>query len=377
MKLPAIIFAPTRNNGKGQWRLDIPASFARDGKRKQIHYPPTLEGKQAAQEERQTLIDAFRQFGKSGPSLTHAELWDAKGALDILEPLGATLTQAAQHYAKRFATRETWAAFVETYLLLKLANRTSRYRANVAALLARLTAAFGEGRCLSDIDRPQAIKAVESAARTNSVYNRIVTVARPVFDLAIERGLIEVNPLSNVSKRDESGQAIAILPVADAARLLNAANGWLRDYVALLLFSGIRPEEAQRLQWSDVHFDKAAIDVRKAGWKRGSKNVISLLQTLAAWLTEGKTGLIVPVSEQLFKDAWRELRKSAGLTDWQRDTCRHSFISYHFAMWEDAAKTQKEARHKDAAMMTRHYLYGVTKSDAEAYWALRPAADQS
>jgi hypothetical protein len=39
----------------------------------------------------------------------------------------------------------------------------------------------------------------------------------------------------------------------------------------------------------------------------------------------------------------KEARIASGITEWKRNCLRHSFCSYHYAMYEDAGKTAAQA----------------------------------
>lgn len=46
---------------------------------------------------------------------------------------------------------------------------------------------------------------------------------------------------------------------------------------------------------------------------------------------------------------------------------RHSFVSYHLALFEDVAKTELQAGH-DRAVLFGHYRELVTQQEAEEYF---------
>jgi integrase len=67
----------------------------------------------------------------------------------------------------------------------------------------------------------------------------------------------------------------------------------------------------------------------------------------------------------------KRIKAAAGLRA-PHNALRHSFASYHLAMWQDASKTAFELGHARPDMLYRHYRNLVTKEAAEAYWALTP-----
>jgi hypothetical protein len=55
-----------------------------------------------------------------------------------------------------------------------------------------------------------------------------------------------------------------------------------------------------------------------------------------------------------------------------KNAMRHSFVSYHLALFEDVAKTELQAGH-DRAVLFGHYRELVTQEEAEEYFTLVPS----
>ena len=51
---------------------------------------------------------------------------------------------------------------------------------------------------------------------------------------------------------------------------------------------------------------------------------------------------------------------------------RHTFASYHLAMFRSAEKTALELGHRDTTMLFSHYRELVQIADAEEYWSIKP-----
>lgn len=231
---------------------------------------------------------------------------------------------------------------------------------------------------LTLISRRDVSQALDALGDTDHQWNIHRHVARTVFGYAVEHGHLDHSPMDKLRKRK-----IAKLPdirvlTLDQSRALMAAcedapEPWMQHYAALALFSGCRPLEILRLDWSQIDLRLKHIDLRLVGRKRGSRRIIPIARNLAEWLGAGGVGAVVPVSSDKFKQAWARVRITAGVRDtWQNDICRHSFVSYHLAMHRDMARTIMEARHRDATMIEQHYLHGVPRKDAQAYWRIRP-----
>jgi hypothetical protein len=68
------------------------------------------------------------------------------------------------------------------------------------------------------------------------------------------------------------------------------------------------------------------------------------------------------------------LAEAAGVP-WLPNGLRHSFATYHIALYEDAGKTALALGHTDPALTFRHYRALRTKEEAEAYFAIRPPVE--
>jgi integrase len=57
---------------------------------------------------------------------------------------------------------------------------------------------------------------------------------------------------------------------------------------------------------------------------------------------------------------------------WPANGLRHSFATYHSAMFGDWARLQSILGHKDAGTLHQHYRGLATRAEARKFWALRP-----
>lgn len=60
---------------------------------------------------------------------------------------------------------------------------------------------------------------------------------------------------------------------------------------------------------------------------------------------------------------------------WPHDCLRHSFASYHLAMWKSPDQTAHEMGHRSTAMLYAHYRELVTVEDAAAFWSVSPTGN--
>jgi integrase len=58
--------------------------------------------------------------------------------------------------------------------------------------------------------------------------------------------------------------------------------------------------------------------------------------------------------------------------EWPHNAMRHTFASMHYAAYENEAKLQVQMGHESAAMLHRNYRAIKTRTEAAAFWDLRP-----
>jgi integrase len=135
-------------------------------------------------------------------------------------------------------------------------------------------------------------------------------------------------------------------------------------YLAIGLFAGVRPLEIQRLQQQDI--TDRYIEITAAKAKTRKRRLVSLSDNLKEWIALGGDLPLTNKPKRLAR-----VLHMAGLK-WKPDIMRHSFASYHLAMYRSADKTAFELGHRDSKMLFAHYRELVTQEAAESYWSIRP-----
>lgn len=196
-----------------------------------------------------------------------------------------------------------------------------------------------------------------------------------MFSYAVAHKYIAANPVSAVERIKISLGDRCILTVDEAERLMRSIernDPGLIPIVALVLFGGLRPEEAKRCRW---HFVKDVIDLPAGETKNNKRRLIELgqLDTLRAWLE--KKGDMPPNNIQRRMNRVRLLscvgeQGPCLPVKWGHDILRHSFVSYAVPIH---GKTQAAlmADHSEA-VLEQHYRALVTRADAERFWRIIP-----
>ena len=258
---------------------------------------------------------------------------------------------------------------INEFLLAKArANRSERYLATIRGTLKSFakgrTAVLMDEVTVQDVERwlfGQGWKAKTMRGNLGDV--------RTLFHFAVRRGYASsVQACSVELDAGPAGDAPGIHTAAVVASVLGAARRGNLDvmrHLAVRYFAGVRSAEAHRLTEDDIKLEAGFIQVPAVKSKTRRRRLVTIQPALAAWLALG--GDVAGVSMY----AVHQLVKAVGC-DWPANVTRHSFCSYHLAMFENAGKTALEAGHSEA-MLFAHYRAVVTKAEAEAFWQLRPS----
>jgi len=192
-------------------------------------------------------------------------------------------------------------------------------------------------------------------------------------NFAVYRGYATANAAEQTAKAKEPKAEIGILTVSQAARLLESATPDVLPYIAIALFAGLRRAEIERLDWSEIDFESALIQVKAEKAKGARKRFVTIQLNLREWLLPLREvkGNVRP--QENFRQLFDETREAAGIVEWPDNALRHSFASYHLANFKNAASTALELGHHDSRVTFAHYRELVKPKEAERYWNIRPA----
>lgn len=254
----------------------------------------------------------------------------------------------------------------------------SRRRPSYVRSLRQYLGAFARGRehvpisALTSVDIEQWF-----ADRAEAPATRAANIGRlsALFAYAIRRGWVAHNPCSRLERIRIEHRPPRILSVDESRRLLDVMPDAIRAWVVLGLFVGLRPSEAERLNWSAVRLvgvdpcvvvDAAASKVRR-------RRIVPLSETAVVWLAtcRHREGAVVS-SHSTMRRARRAAAKAAGL-EWGQDILRHTYASMRLAVGHDVGRVAREMGNSPQILLT-HYAELVTRGEADRFWNLRPAS---
>jgi integrase len=359
-----------------QWCVDVPPHLSDTGKRKRKFF----ETEKEAKAECETLKARRDNFGNSLVAMTPARIAEASEALKILSPHGTSLLDAVRDYVRRHQEKtasKPWKEVFGEYLAMPK-RRSPKYSRDLKEAQESMRC-FDE-KLIVEITAPQIDKALTAFAP--STRNAKMRVLRAVFNLGIKRGYLAENPIGRLDFAELETGEVEVFTVDQTARILKAAlkNDFeLLPFFVFGFFCGIRPDgELQKLDWSRVHLAEKQIVIPPEVAKTKRRRFVDISDNAIAWLEAYRrqggsfSGKVVPCGKSSLTQRRRALQSKAKIDKWIQQGMRHSFCSYWLMKHEDANRLVLQSGHTDADTMWERYHRGVTKTEAEKFWTIRP-----
>ena len=423
-----------KGHAKSPWLVVLPARLSPTGKRQYRRFSTRA----AASGYVASIRAQVKQHGEKPVALLPARLAaDAAAACQLLEGSGLSLCDAVrQLFAAVHAQGVACAPFIPSGgagAEIGTAAPAAAASLTLPGILAKVEAAKGHqsiatrrarrGAChtlfsrnpgLSEVPlehfTPEMVQAALDAAWSHSptAWNGGRRQLHALFAYAIKRRLVRMeNPVTCLEQRHVQEAEITALPPGDLQKLFaacrpataaeiaaadhitgNAARRaatedltYLRPYIAVCAFAGMRPTECTRLRWQDIDFEDAILSVRAPNSKTGGQRHIEMHPTLAAWLqacrpADAAPGDLVTPSKNLHANL-AALRHRAGFGGgtWQHDCLRHSYATYYLkARHGEITRLQLNMGHRSAQLLYSRYvnMAGTTRDMAEKWWQILP-----
>lgn len=343
-----------------------------NGKRERHTFGTKEEAESFAEQARVKRLNE----GLSAFAISQELRVDALNASGLLQGRDVSLTGCAEYYLKHAAAYQN-APKIPAIVARMLTEAESNQRRGrtVEDLRARLNTFaedFKEHRLgnLTVEDIQEWVIDDDWQPRTRINY---LTKISQLMNFGIRNGWIETNIAERIPRPSVEDAEPKIFTVEQAQILLDNAHAHnLLPYVAISLFGGLRSAELLRLDWPSVIVEQDVIRVGANVAKKRARRFAAINDTLKAWLNVHawpKQGAVVDASK--FRQSLENLRKAVGIQEWPHNGLRHSFGSYHFAMYGDAIKTAQRMGNS-ADIVHRHYKALVLPADAARFWQLRP-----
>ncbi len=351
------------------WQID----YRVEGKRRREFF----RTKTHAQHELTRIKIKIEQGGERALSLPDHLRIAALRIEQELQPFGKSLRDAGTHYLNflRESQRSiTVSALRDEYLALKQTKGLSEiHLTDLRNRYAIFCADFGDTP-VRTIEARQIESWLNARQFGSQNWNNNRSRIGALFAYALKHDYASANPVKKIDPIKFVGDEPAIWTPDELARILEAAPADILPLIALGAFAGIRPKELVRLDWQDIDFEHGELTISKAKAKTASRRVIKMESNLREWLApfKGRTGLIFTGPNTLLH-RMKQVSKAAGIPDWRADGFRHSFASYHYARYNDAARSAADLGHTTTALLFQKYRSLVRPEEAQRYWNIFPA----
>jgi integrase len=355
-------------NPKGE-RFDC---FLWDGRTRYRSRQPNLE-------MARVWIDMMEDSKKTARKpLTNLQLADAQMALNIL-PAGTSLTEAARltsdHRAKTDLRPILLSDALDEFLDAKAHGTAERTRTAYAQNVRQFMAMTGDKLVpsTSKADVEQFIAGYGPVTRNNKIRNLAI-----FFNWCAKKKYLSEPPTATVERSREQEPPKSVFTVKEAQALLWASesiNPGMVPYLAIGLFSGMRPEELQKLPPSKIGKKYIACDGKVA--KTRDARTIPILPNLRAWLDRYPPAgprIHPPVSSRRGIYGLLQAICKAAKVEWKPDAMRHSYgsMAYEADPSHDAARIAADMGHHGTAIFFKHYRALAQPGDGKKYFAIRP-----
>ena len=126
-------------------------------------------------------------------------------------------------------------------------------------------------------------------------------------------------------------------------RLLQAADSDFRCLLAIGGLAGLRPNECQRLDWSDVDLANRTIRVGSSQAKTRSRRIVPICDALASWLAPHAkpSGPLWTGQGDRYSKIQRDIAEAAGV-QWKFDGLRHSYATHRLTLTKNEGQVAAE-----------------------------------
>ncbi len=299
-------------------------------------------------------------------------------------------------------SRPTWDHLCDLYIKHAEDNLKPRTQTWIKSLIKTHIRGAFPGRYVSDIRRGELVdlhQRIKAAAPTGVVADRVLSVVKKAFKLALAKEWRKDNPCTDmvlvktVSTRDTFLDADDLGKLGSALLAIEERKGSWRAValVRLALTTGLRLSEILSLRWDEIDYDKGTIT--KADHKTSRKTGKPLVQPLSdaaaevlrglphnrlsPWVLPGEPSrahLVNRPPDEPPKDqhytgaecAWKMVCKEAGLSNVRFHDLRRTFASWGSLTGQGINIVSKLLNHSDVSVTSRVYAHVNMAAKTEA-----------
>ncbi len=234
-----------------------------------------------------------------------------------------------------------------------------------------------------------------SSRRLNMVIERlkVLFLAAARRKGADGRRLIDESPAQFLEAFRVPTPEVRPFTLEETHALIDAADGWFKSFLTLLLMTGMRPGEAIALRWSEVDFKTNRIKICRTARKFGvglpktkqSERFVQMDDTvrramLAQRLIEGFKELCFPSPVRgsgirypgaVTRRDWVKVTTKAGVEHREIYQCRHTFATNSLASGENPYFVKNQLGHSSVELLFK--VYGREANNPQSRGSLTKA----
>jgi integrase len=344
-----------------------------------------LETKEQARNKQTEMNQEVRRHKAGLASISAAHQAQLLPFIPRLEALGVSISEALSDYLRRHDHRaksvtvsEGWKQY-EADCQKRVSDGVLRKRSleSIVNKCDDLAEKFGpEQVCdLSPNRIGKWINSLPIAPVSKESYRNTIS---GFFSFAVREDWIKEHPMTEgrVAKFKVPPKEVSVLGVDESRQLLATADFQILPVIAIGLFAGLRPEEINKLEWSDILWTKRQVNVRFAVSKTARARYVHMEDNLLEWLApyRAATGKIFA------KGIGAQIRRVSAAAKvafgeeyvWKKDQVRHTYGSCTYALTRSAPETAFRMGHTTTKMLFQHYNNRRTDEEAKAHFGIRP-----
>ena len=299
---------------------------------------------------------------------------------DLLKQSGTSLTDAVKFFLNHAprneskSLKEAVELFLENRVAKAIRPRSlATYKSHLEALMEGFMCGHPPIHEVTTKKIEEYFKGKKFAAKTTN--NHFGTL-KTFFEFCLKRGWLGQNPAEPLEKAKIPRKTPIVFTPEETRRLMTTASIRYPDTLAVLaigLFSGVRSCELMKLEVPMIKLGQRIIDIPAVISKTGQRRLVPISKNLGTWLKLAPLptkGRIFQRPQNDFYDNYVAIRAAAGVAK-KANGMRHSFATYHLAMYSNVHETSRACGHL-VQILLRDYDAVATKTEGEAYWAIFP-----
>ena len=386
--------------GMKRWMVDTRQSVKGRSMGRRFFHPEQKEALKQAEELREIkALSGIAVHGALPGVMTEPERIDALEALNILRPIRCSLFEAAQLardylqrrrvYHKAPIIKKAWESYIEHKAAeLERGEFRKKSLSSLKSTGRRLILPAWGTRRIESVQTPEIQAWVNTILSSANTRRDAKTVFGQLMNFARAQGWRQDNPVEPVTVKVVAGEPTALTPDQTKA-LLQACRAHpeaasLVPYFAVCTVAGLRPGEAEQLDWKDVHLNEGQLKVLPETSKIKQSRYVNLEPEAVALLKPYacKAGRIIgDVSISKWTQIWQDARGAAGWRfagrsinmkkgqNWPDDVLRHTFATYWLARHNDVMRLCADMGNSPR-VVGKHYRRAVPKGEVAAFWKI-------